>query len=298
MTSSFHEAPTPDTVEDSLRDRGPDATTIRPHLIVVFEGARPLAGGARFSLAGIQEIHVGRGDTRSAAIETGAGGRRLTLLLPSPSLSRLHARLTRVPSGYAVEDAGSRNGTYLNGQRVERAVVGATDVLELGHTFLVVRDFEQRLDAPVGDLESTDLEQQPAAFRTLVPTLAAGLEDLRRVAVSPVGVLLAGETGTGKEVLARGIHDLSRRPGPFVAINCNTLTDGLAESQLFGHIKGAFSGAVGDSVGFVRAADRGTLLLDEVGDLGATAQGALLRVLQEREVVPVGRAHAQKVDVR
>ena len=136
------------------------------------------------------------------------------------------------------------------------------------------------------------------AFQTLVPTVAKRLEDLRRLARSPISILLCGETGAGKEVLARALHELSGRTGPFVAVNCCALTNGLAESQLFGHIKGAFSGAVGDSIGFVRAAEGGTLLLDEVGDLAAGAQGALLRVLQEREVIPVGRARAQAVDVR
>jgi DNA-binding NtrC family response regulator len=91
---------------------------------------------------------------------------------------------------------------------------------------------------------------------------------------------------------------MSGRSGPFGAINCGTLTDGLAESQLFGHVRGAFSGAVGNAVGFIRAAQGGTLLLDEVGDLGGPAQGALLRVLQEREIVPVGKARAESVDVR
>jgi DNA-binding NtrC family response regulator len=288
----------PDTVEDSLRNRRDVGIVAKPHLFVVLEGDRPLAGGARFPLDGVNEIHVCRGDDRSAIVADAGGVRRLTLMLPAPSLSRLHARLTRAPLGWYLEDAGARNGCYLNGERVERGLVGETDLLELGHVFFTLRSLVQPREARVGTLEAKDLANDPPGFRTLLPPLAARLEDLRRVARSTIGVLLIGETGTGKEVLARAIHETSGRVGLFVPVNCNTLTEGLAESQLFGHVKGAFSGAVADAPGFVRAADKGTLLLDEVADLGATAQGALLRVLQEREVVPVGRAHAQKVDVR
>jgi transcriptional regulator with AAA-type ATPase domain len=288
----------PDTVEDSVRNRRDAGIVAKPYLFVVLEGDRPLVGGARFSLEGVSEIYVCRGDDRSAVIADAAGVRRLTLSLPAPSLSRLHARFTRAPVGWYLEDAGARNGCYLNGERVERALVGETDLVELGHVFLTLRTMPQPRGADVGTLETGDLAGMPAGLRTLLPPLAARLEDLRRVARSTIGVLLVGETGTGKEVLARAIHETSGRGGPFIPVNCNTLTENLAESQLFGHVKGAFSGAIADAPGFVRAADKGTLLLDEVADLGATAQGALLRVLQEREVVPVGRAHAHKVDVR
>jgi transcriptional regulator with GAF, ATPase, and Fis domain len=283
-------------LEDSIRGRRIVSGAPATHLFVVLEGVRPLAGGARFSLAGIDEVHIGRGEQRAGHVD--AGARRLTLQLPSPSLSRLHARLRRAPVGWYLEDAGSRNGCYMNGERVERALAGADDVIEVGHAFLTVRDFEQRADQPLRDLDAADMAHELAGLRTLLPDVAAALADVRRVARSPIAILLVGETGTGKEVLARAIHELSARPGPFAAVNCNTLTEGLVESQLFGHVKGAFSGAIADAPGFVRAADRGTLLLDEVGDLGAAAQGALLRVLQEHEVVPVGRAYAQKVDVR
>jgi DNA-binding NtrC family response regulator len=286
----------PDTIEDSVRERRAEPGAPRTYLFIVLEGDRPLAGGARFSLAGIDEVLVVRGVERRAQVDRDA--RSLTLHIPSPSLSRLHARLRRTPLGWSVEDAGSRNGCYVNGQRIERARATADDLIEMGHAFLVVRDVEQRADEPARDLDAANVERDPPGWRTLVPNIAASLEELRRIAVSPLGVLLIGETGTGKEMLARAIHQLSARPGPFVAINCNTLTDGLAESQLFGHVKGAFSGAIADATGYIRAANRGTLLLDEVGDLSAAAQGALLRVLQEREVVPVGRAQAVTVDVR
>ncbi len=111
-------------------------------------------------------------------------------------------------------------------------------------------------------------------------------------------ILLLGPTGSGKEVLAREVHARSGRPGPFVAVNCGALPPALVESLLFGHLKGAFSGAERDEPGFLRAAERGTLLLDEIGDLPPSSQAALLRVLQEKEVVPVGATRALKVDVR
>ena len=222
----------------------------------------------------------------------------MTLSLPSPSLSRLHARLRRAPLGWFLEDPGSRNGTYLNGQRVERGLLGADDILEVGHVFIMLRDFDERTDEPARDLDVGDLD----ASRWVFERCCRRSRPARRS--PPRGALAGGSAVPRRDrhrqggAGARDPRAVAAAPGPFVAVNCGTLTDGLAESQLFGHVKGAFSGAVADSPGFVRAADRGTLLLDEVGDLAPAAQGALLRVLQEREVVPVGRAHAQQVDVR
>jgi hypothetical protein len=268
------------TIED-LRERRSAAVVPRSYLFVVLDGTQPLAGGARYALDAIDEIHVGRGDRRAARVERApGGGQLLALQLPSKMLSRLHARLRREQGGWTLEDAGSRNGTYLNGERISRAPVGAGDLVEVGHVFLTVGTFAQPADQPAADLDTLDLGRDPVGFRTLSPTVAADLDILRRAARADISILLVGESGTGKEILARAIHEHSGRPGPFVAVNCNTLKEGLAESLLFGHVRGAFSGAVADSVGFVRAADHGTLLLDEVQDLGPTAQGALLRVVQ------------------
>jgi transcriptional regulator with GAF, ATPase, and Fis domain len=116
--------------------------------------------------------------------------------------------------------------------------------------------------------------------------------------MTPIPVLLLGESGTGKEVLARVTHELSGRPGAFVAVNCGAIPPNLVESHLFGHQKGSFSGAVRDELGFVRSANGGTLFLDEIGDLPPASQAALLRVLQEGEVHPVGAARPVRVDVR
>jgi DNA-binding NtrC family response regulator len=129
--------------------------------------------------------------------------------------------------------------------------------------------------------------------------MADVFERIRRVAATPTTVLVLGESGTGKELVARAIHaQSSRRAGPFVPVNCAAVPDGLIESDLFGHEKGAFTGAVTAGTGLVKTADGGTLFLDEIGDLAFSAQAALLRFLQESEVRRVGATHAIHVDVR
>jgi transcriptional regulator with GAF, ATPase, and Fis domain len=181
---------------------------------------------------------------------------------------------------------------------VRQAVLRDGDVIELGHTLFLLRE---AVPAPEGispSLDSLHRSSSPPGFATLLPDEEPRLESLARIANSTIPVLLLGETGTGKEVLARSIHELSGRSGPLVAVNCGAMPANLVESQLFGHVKGAFSGAVRDEIGAVRAANGGTLLLDEIGDLPRPAQPAFLRFLQEREVSPVGSSQVHAVDVR
>ena len=270
----------------------------QPHLVLVLQRDRLRAGGARYSLAGLDRVTLGRGATRSSRRFCESGTRTLAIHLPDTRMSSGHAILERHGDTWSFQDCGSTNGSRVGRARVTRATLEDGDRLELGRSIF---SFRAALPTPanaVADVDAANLPGLLASFGTLVPRLSSELETLARVARSDVPVLLLGETGTGKEVLARAVHAESGRQGPFVAVNCGALPSGLVESLLFGHKKGAFSGASNDELGFVRAAHGGTLLLDEIGDLAALSQASLLRVLQEREVVPVGSTRPVAADVR
>lgn len=290
----------PASTQDDTTERRTTALA-RPYLFVVLHCDRPLSGSSRHDLSELTTVVIGRGADRIARRAPADDGNRLELRFPGGTVSTVHARLVRAESGWTIVDEGSRNGTFVNGERVARAALRDGDLLEIGSTHLIYRAaLPAAADglAAVVDLDSTALAALTPGLATLVPRLADQLAALERIARLPIPVLLLGESGTGKEVLARAVHTVSSRPGAFIAVNCGGISASLLESQLFGHVKGAFTGAVRDEPGFVRAADRGTLFLDEIGDLPLTAQAAFLRVLQEREVVPVGGLRPIKVDLR
>ena len=275
---------------------GPRRGVGRPadYLVLGLTCDQPLLAPARYSLEDIDEVLLGRGHER-----TGRRGerpaRRLSVTVPDPWMSSRHAKLARTDGRWMLEDGGSKNGCRVNGWRVRSAALADGDLIELGCTFLLFR----RNVAVVGECEDLDLaDPPPGDLATCSPPLERQLAALARMARTDATVLVTGETGTGKEVLARAIHARSRATGPFVAVNCGALPAGLVESQLFGHRKGAFSGATTDQVGLVRSADGGTLFLDEIGDLPLPAQTAMLRVLQEGEVLPVGGTRPVRVAVR
>lgn len=184
-------------------------------------------------------------------------------------------------------------------------VESAVEALHLGADDFLTKPVDPDvLSARVSEL----LERRPTE-RALVapiegivgrsPAMGRVFEEIRRVAPTDATALITGETGTGKELAARAIHRLSRRSArPFIPVNCSALAEGVLESELFGHKKGAFTGAVGERAGLFTAADGGTIFLDEIGDVGLRLQQRLLRVLQEGEVTPVGAARPLAVDVR
>jgi two-component system response regulator FlrC len=179
-------------------------------------------------------------------------------------------------------------------------------VLEQSANPAIHRDGARRLHLCYRDAGSESaLAATIAALAAPGAPIAADPESLsvlalaERLAASDIPVLIGGPTGTGKEVLSRFIHDRSpRRDGPFVAVNCAAMPESMLEALLFGHTKGAFTGATQASEGFFRAADGGTLLLDEIAEMPLALQAKLLRTLQEGEVVPIGSTRPVKIDVR
>jgi DNA-binding NtrC family response regulator len=269
-----------------------ESSTDRParvdHLYLALTAGKPL-GGARWALAGIDRVEVGRGASRVMR----RSGATLRIDVPDPHMSSSHLVFERERAHWLVIDAGSRNGFSVNGVRLDRTVVGDHDVVEAGRSFFVLRTGELAAE-PALDL----VPREPGALVTLDPLLASAFAELRKIAGAKLPVLIGGPTGAGKERVARTIHAASGRRGAFVPVNCAALPAGLVESELFGHKRGAFSGAIADQPGLVVTASGGTLFLDEIGDLPAPAQAALLRVLEEHEVRPVGAASPVRVDLR
>jgi len=212
--------------------------------------------------------------------------------LPGAEISRYHAEIVQNGPLAIVRDLNSRNGTYVNGVRAREAPLDRGDVLRLGEWIGVVAEVDP------------DLPGSAARSSTIAPGVYGGralralLEPVLRAAPSDLPVLIEGETGTGKEVVARAVHAASGRQGSFVAVNCAALPENLAEAELFGYRRGAFTGADRASPGHFRAAQDGTLLLDEIADFPLALQAKILRVLEQQEIVPLGESHPVRVNTR
>jgi transcriptional regulator with GAF, ATPase, and Fis domain len=226
------------------------------------------------------------------------------ICIPEQAVSRLHARIQRhtSPGGdvFVLTDLGSRNGTIVDGRHVHEVTLEPLSEVRVGDAiFKFVEEGADiaaayRIDGVVAG------QRRSRGFDELVggAKMDAIAADIERIAPTELSCVVLGETGTGKEVVARGIHRLSGRRGSFQAINCAAIPQNLLESELFGYRRGAFSGADRDKPGLIKLADGGTLFLDEIGDMPIDAQAKLLRVLQSREVFPLGATMPERVDIR
>jgi len=215
------------------------------------------------------------------------------LVVDDPYVSRRHCQLSLTERGVLVKDLGSRNGTLIGPVRVVEALLPADAELVLGQARVTVTSAGEAVRVP--------LAPAPRFGEALghSPVMRALFERLRRAAATDDSVLLLGESGTGKELLARAVHDASpRKDGPFVVLDCGAVAPSLIESELFGHEKGAFSGAHAARRGILESANGGTVFLDEIGELPLDLQPRLLRALESRQVRPVGANGWRPLDVR
>ncbi len=211
--------------------------------------------------------------------------------LADRTVSSFHAAIASSEGGIEVRDLQSSNGVLYAGARFEQALLPPGSVVQLGGTSIRV-ELAGSIERQEGETSFGGLKGNSASMRELFGTLA-------RLAPTALSVLVQGPTGTGKELVARALHDASPRAGkPFVVLDCTTIPAALAESVLFGHEKGAFTGANERQRGIFEAADGGTVFLDEIGELPTDLQPKLLRVLEQRQLVRVGSTQPRPIDVR
>ncbi|PRP90040.1 Nitrogen assimilation regulatory protein [Enhygromyxa salina] len=255
-----------------LTDRLPRESD--PHLRLAFE----YDDGRQHSLPHCKPLLIGSAEDCELRV-----GDRFT--------SCRHARVIYTPRGYCIEDLGSTNGTLVDGVPVDSAILEPGMKVEIGRVRMSVTRIDKSVDEVRPQRARSKPEADPPKHRLLgrsqvMKTLRRQLEKL---ALLPLPVLLHGETGTGKELAARTLHEFGTLPEtPFVALNCGAIPAGLFESELFGHRRGAFTGAHRDHAGAFVRAGFGTLFLDEVAELPIDAQAKLLRVLETRRLTPVG----------
>jgi len=216
------------------------------------------------------------------------------LVLSDPTVSRQHFEIELVSGGYTIRDLDSLNGTHIDTMQIREVTVPGRGVtIRAGETRIKLATQDDTVDLPL----SRDTRCGPLIGRS--PAMRRVFDVIRKVASTDATVLLTGESGTGKEVAARAIHELSHRAdAPFVVVDCAALPPTLIESELYGHERGAFTGAEKSRIGAFEAAEGGTLFLDEIGELPLDLQTRLLGVIERRQVQPLGSTKTRKIDVR
>jgi transcriptional regulator with PAS, ATPase and Fis domain len=265
-----------------------------PHTQVLRDGGRPIA--IRRAYLRVQVSHgPDKGTSGRYAGERVVIGTHPScdVVLSDPTVSRQHCEIVLCHEGYRIRDLESTNGVYVDRVRIHEVTIERDAVLRLGGTKLVLKILDESVDLPVsGATRFGPLLGQSIAMRRVFSML-------EQVAPSDMTVLITGESGTGKELAAQAIHEHSlRRDGPFRIVDCGAIPRGLIESELFGHVRGAFTGADQARRGAFADASGGTLFLDEIGELPLDMQPRLLGALERRRVIPVGASTPESFDVR
>jgi DNA-binding NtrC family response regulator len=261
-------------IEAETRAVGPSASSVGIQVMV-------LSGSAKGTTKALGEkLRIGKAPDND-------------LVLSDDTVSRAHCELTRIDAGVRVRDLGSTNGTKVGGARISEAIVQPGAVLKVGEVEIALRPSVRNAEVLPSDKKWFGAAiGQSLAMRTIFGVL-------ERIAKTDATVLLEGETGTGKDVLARALWtESARAQGPFVVVDCGAVSYSLLESELFGHERGAFTGAVAARQGAFELAEGGTVFLDEIGELPLDVQPKLLRVLETKEFRRVGGNKTLKSDVR
>ena len=263
--------------QDGLHDKGPVTAGMSGRA-----GERGAVVGLRDDVTGVDRLLPA---DRTTTIGKDPGS---DLVVDDAWVSRRHCVLEWRKAALYVRDLGSRNGTFVDDHRIDCAELSPGAVLTVGGARLVA----------IGAARAS----RPTAYERLIghdPVFRQAVDLARRAATTDCSVLILGETGTGKELIAQCIHEGSRRSRlPFVAVNCGAIPRELIGSELFGHERGAFTGAVAKKRGLFEVADGGTIFLDEIGDMAQSAQAKVLRVLQTGEFTRVGGEKSLRTDCR
>jgi transcriptional regulator with PAS, ATPase and Fis domain len=254
----------------------PDVVSLRKCQLIVVDGSDR---GKKISLDK-NIAKVGKRDTND-------------LILSDKAVSRLHFEIEYTEDSYVLRDLGSTNGTYLNGSRVKEAYLAPGDLIKIGSTTMEFMAYDEKVK--IEPSTSNSFGKMVGKSQKMRQIFAI----LDKISPSFATVIIGGETGTGKDLVAQAIHENSPRSGkPFVVFDCSAVAPNLIESELFGHERGAFTGAVKSRRGAFEAANAGTIFLDEIGELGLDLQPKLLRALEQREIKRVGSNVPIKIDVR
>jgi hypothetical protein len=290
-----HLGPQPYHTRNSSGERT-DSSVVQPEILEITDGTADTLVLPAYRADGEWLLEVGSPE-ESRTLELGVGrplvlgsGRNADVRLSDRSVSSRHCAVTLTPAGVQIDDLGSTNGLYVGGARLASALLGEDgSSFVIGRTSVAVRHKGE--DAP------SEAPRIPGLVGSSLPMRRVA-EEVMRHARSRQSVLLQGESGTGKDVVARALHALSGRGGDYVPLNVGAFPDSLVDAELFGHRRGAYTGAVSSRAGAFEVAHRGTLFLDEVAELSASAQVKLLRVVEDGLVRPIGGSHPVVVDVR